>query len=118
MYGHSENKKAIQPVNLILTGWNSPVFQGRLLAHSANNWGIDIYPAINWEKIENTEPKENIDHEETKENTKSCFSEIFDLKKCVYLTADSPNTLESFEEDKIYIIGGIVDKNRHKNICF
>ncbi|MCJ1291537.1 tRNA methyltransferase 10 [Xylographa carneopallida] len=36
----------------------------------------------------------------------------------VYLTSDSPETLTELKSYSTYIIGGIVDRNRHKGICY
>lgn len=36
----------------------------------------------------------------------------------VYLTSDSPHTLDRLKPHSTYIIGGLVDKNRHKGICY
>lgn len=39
-------------------------------------------------------------------------------KSIVYLTADSPYTLDRLEPNTTYVIGGIIDKNREKGLCY
>ena len=36
----------------------------------------------------------------------------------IYLSSESPNTLEVLKPFSTYIVGGLVDKNRHKGICY
>ncbi|KAL2441637.1 tRNA (guanine(9)-N1)-methyltransferase [Exophiala dermatitidis] len=36
----------------------------------------------------------------------------------IYLTSDSPDTLTELSPYSTYIVGGLVDKNRHKGICY
>lgn len=36
----------------------------------------------------------------------------------VYLTSDSPDTLTQLRPYSTYIIGGLVDRNRHKGVCY
>lgn len=38
-------------------------------------------------------------------------------RQLVYLSADADEELSTLSEHEVYIIGGIVDRNRHKNLC-
>ncbi|KAJ2710589.1 tRNA (guanine(9)-N(1))-methyltransferase, partial [Coemansia spiralis] len=44
------------------------------------------------------------------------YPDLFDKQSLVYLTADSPNEMDSLDPSKVYIIGGIVDKNRYPRL--
>ncbi|NWJ06375.1 TM10C methyltransferase, partial [Crypturellus undulatus] len=43
--------------------------------------------------------------------TEQCYTEVFPKNKIIYLTADSPKVMKTFEHDKVYIIGSMVDKS-------
>lgn len=43
--------------------------------------------------------------------------DAFKAQEYVYLSADSDYELETLSESQTYIIGGIVDRNRHKVRC-
>lgn len=50
------------------------------------------------------------------------FAELGEAKpedgEVIYLSSDSPNTLTELKPHSTYIIGGLVDKNRHKAVCY
>lgn len=43
---------------------------------------------------------------------------IEDPSRMVYLTSEATDVINVLDENHIYIIGGLVDRNRHKGICF
>lgn len=42
------------------------------------------------------------------------YLEIFDRDSLIYLTSDSENVIQTVEDDKVYIIGALVDHNSQK----
>lgn len=67
--------------------------------------------------------KQNLDALEGFENWQGVkceaqsYIDLFPKERLVYLTADSETSVETLDENDIYIIGGLVDKNRMKGIC-
>ncbi|NXK30456.1 TM10C methyltransferase, partial [Piprites chloris] len=43
--------------------------------------------------------------------TEQCYTEVFPKDKLIYLTADSPKVMKTFDHDKIYIVGSMVDRS-------
>jgi tRNA (guanine9-N1)-methyltransferase len=90
---YSENRRAAKQVKMSVTSFNKRLrqrFEGPLQSHYRQWRDADFTP--------------------------DSYS-VKDASQAVYLSADSENVIEKLEPGKVYIIGGIVDKNRHKNLC-
>jgi tRNA (guanine9-N1)-methyltransferase len=92
MYSYAANGKAVVPTRLSLTGCT-----GEILGHLNKVSGFS-----NWLIHKN----------------EVSYLEAFQERKqdMVYLTADSDCQIDQLEESKIYIIGGLVDRNRWKGL--
>lgn len=53
-----------------------------------------------------------------KDDSAQASAEPSEHGEVVYLTSDSPDTLTELRPYSTYIIGGLVDRNRHKGICY
>lgn len=92
LYCYGANRKAEKPVRLVLSG----VRQGsETRAGLAKQAGYDGWPIT---VVEGN------------------YIDIYDRERLVYLTADSEEVVETFDPDKVYVIGGIVDRNRLKGV--
>lgn len=90
---YSINRRAKHPVQLYLTSFGGK--SKTILEEIKCNYG-------NWDVHIKTEP----------------YSDVFSQEDVVYLTSDSPNVLGEVDESKAYIIGGLVDHNHHKGLCY
>jgi tRNA (guanine9-N1)-methyltransferase len=91
---HAGNKRSMKPVEIFLTSLN-----GRL-GQKMDSEMKGVYRR--WKRVNiSSEPFETVLKDVEPENL-------------IYLTADSENVIQSLEINKVYVIGGIVDKNRHK----
>lgn len=92
MYCYAVNGRSSCPAHLWLTGCEGEMQKQLVKVPGYEKWFIE---------------KENRPYIEAFESQKE------DL---VYLTADSETTIDELDQKKIYIIGGLVDRNRWKGI--
>ncbi|KAL4481077.1 hypothetical protein ABPG72_015032 [Tetrahymena utriculariae] len=88
-YMQSSNKKAAQPCRFIISSV-SPKLRQALNANNADKWGIEI-----------------LDQH---------YLDLFPKENLVYLTGDTDQDLNELDKQCAYIIGGLVDHNRLKNV--
>ena len=90
MFCRGVNRRVQKPVKIVCTSLNGRTAQRLDTAisgfHTWKNWTTDERP----------------------------YTELYPRDSVVYLSGDATDTLLTLEPDKIYIIGGIVDHNRHK----
>lgn len=91
-YCYSSNRRAKEPLQLYLTSINGKTKDRLDRVGDYRGWDIQT-------------------------DSKS-YREIFIKNEIVYLTSDSPNVLQSLTPDKVYVIGGLVDHNHHKSLCY
>lgn len=91
-YCYSANKKAEQPTQFHIVGFGGPSRTIYDTNGTYLNWDVGLHR----ERLEEVVSKEDI----------------------VYLTAESDNVLTELDDSKAYVIGGLVDHNAHKGICF
>ncbi|XP_072943953.1 tRNA methyltransferase 10 homolog A isoform X1 [Epargyreus clarus] len=88
---YSVNRRSEQPLQFHITSFGKKSKQIISRHNGYENWDV-VY------------------HEES-------YLNIFTKDQLVYLTSESDNIIETFEDNTFYIIGGLVDHNQHKGLC-
>ncbi|MCJ1338530.1 tRNA (guanine(9)-N(1))-methyltransferase [Bachmanniomyces sp. S44760] len=65
-----------------------------------------------------SEHDENKANEDDNDADSRVLQQPFGPKEIIYLTSDSPHTLTTLHPHSTYIVGGLVDRNRHKGMCY
>ncbi|KAL6914239.1 hypothetical protein FSST1_011999 [Fusarium sambucinum] len=137
---YSENKNARYRTNIYVSNWNGKLAERfhQILDDKHQNWkGIDFVEGNFIECAEKA--REKMKHDNMIEPLQRSLTEKSpwtrdeqdplplpdpepeprpEYSDIVYLSSDSPYTLERLEPNKSYVIGGLVDKNREKGLCY
>lgn len=121
-YVYAVNRLAERPFRTILhtsfSAEKSPRIWGKMLKTERRKW-----PRCFWQEQGVDSLAKKFGESSTKSKAASTGVEEApglpagispETHRLVYLSADSQNELETLSEDEIYIIGGIVDRNRYK----
>ncbi|KFW75448.1 Mitochondrial ribonuclease P protein 1, partial [Manacus vitellinus] len=83
------NRRAVDPFHIHLCNFkDDSLYHREFLKHYKEAWGKLLITV-----------------------TEQCYTEVFPKDKLIYLTADSPKVMKTFDHDKIYIVGSMVDKS-------
>ena len=88
------------------------------LENGEDSTGKDLLKVNEQVPVNDSQEKSSTDYLEHKSSKAAHFKALEDQAEVIYLTSDSPNTLTELKPYHTYIIGGIVDKNRHKGLCY
>ena len=106
---YSINRHSKNPFNLILYNVGDFLYNN-LQKNSFEKWlGIKVYKKGEFESFDNF-IKEVL--------YKDCKNLEEEKKKIYYLSADSENTINELDSNNVYIIGGIVDRNKYKGLSY
>ena len=95
-YCHNINKKQEIPCNLIVTGMTpGSLISNVIEKQGSKSWAVTFSEKSYMDLLKPT-----------------------NLQDLVYLTADSENVITSLDNQKTYIIGGIVDRNRYPTLTY
>lgn len=108
---HGFNKKAPNPANIFLTGVGSKLSTQLAKSHVEGWTGVsiesDCYSAF-WSSDEKTADGAKF--------AASPTQRLVNKESLIYLTSDAEETLYTLDNKCVYVIGGIVDRNRLKGI--
>ncbi|KAK0444443.1 guanine-1-methyltransferase-domain-containing protein, partial [Armillaria borealis] len=127
-YTYSANRQASFPFSLICSSLNGRT-RDRLEANSDaaykrwvnTEWWEEGYERLWSGDVLSVEPgaeSGNVPGNSYPETSATADPAQSVKQSIVYLTADSEEELTELRPNETYIIGGIVDRNRYKNLCF
>ncbi|KAK8833303.1 hypothetical protein WA577_007834 [Blastocystis sp. JDR] len=108
MYSYGFIRRAKRPLRLVLTSVKDEIKTKLEKIQGFHSWLVGSLSFRN-EQIEQYEAS-------VSEVNTTVESFHYPNDKMVYLSADADETITELEDDKVYIIGGIVDRNRYKNL--
>ncbi|KAK2189610.1 hypothetical protein NP493_101g05011 [Ridgeia piscesae] len=89
---YSANRRAANPLQLYMTGIDGKTQHRMNDLGDYKGWDVHFKTPNYWDE--------------------------FNKEDVVYLTSESPNVLSTLEENKVYIVGGLVDHNHQKGLCY
>lgn len=88
---YSANRRVTDPMQLYVTSFSGRCKELMARQNGYDNWDVHFKPEY--------------------------YMDVFPKDQVVYLTSESENVLTSVDENKVYVIGGLVDHNVHKGLC-